>query len=223
MATQMYFFYLVVNRAGVCTSNSSKIDINCTSRHWALTLCPEVSLVSSRHTRAGGHARAQSALLSSPPARALEGRAGRKRRRREGRWGLLSLPRAHAGPPRAWAMEGGARTMGSHRAAQLGGASRCYFPGRGAKRSCFSRSVRAGHLNFPREALRLQDSILPHLSRLSTPRGPATYPEGRFPLSDPNLDSVETLGKDLHHLVTPTGSRCKNHEAHRKPCLGSEA
>lgn len=129
----MYFFYLVVNRAGVCTSNSSKIDINCTSRHWALTLCPEVSLVSSRHTRAGGHAGAQSALLSSPPARALEGRAGRKRRRREGRWGLLSLPRAHAGPPRAWAMEGGARTMGSHRAAQLGGASRCYFPGRGGQ------------------------------------------------------------------------------------------
>lgn len=29
LATQMYFFYLVVNRAGVCTSNKSKTDINC--------------------------------------------------------------------------------------------------------------------------------------------------------------------------------------------------
>lgn len=152
----MYFFYLVVNRAGVCISNNSKIDINCSSRHWALTLCPEVPLVSSRHTRAGGHAReAGCALLSSLPARALEGRAARKRRRKEGRWGLLSLLRAHAGPPRAWAMEGGARTMGSHRAAQLGGASRCLTsPGGGAKRSCCSPSVRAGHLNFAREALR---------------------------------------------------------------------
>lgn len=29
LATQMYFFYLVVNRAVVCTSNNSKTDINC--------------------------------------------------------------------------------------------------------------------------------------------------------------------------------------------------
>lgn len=29
LATQMYFFYLVVNRTSVCTSNNSKTDINC--------------------------------------------------------------------------------------------------------------------------------------------------------------------------------------------------
>lgn len=29
LATQMYFFYLIVNRAGVCTSNNGKTDINC--------------------------------------------------------------------------------------------------------------------------------------------------------------------------------------------------
>lgn len=85
--------------------------------------------------------------------------------------------------------------MGSHRAAQLWRSLALLdFPGRGAKRSCFSPSVRAGYLtslerpcgaaDFAGHGLaRLQDSILPHLSRFSTPRGPATYPEGRFPLA----------------------------------------
>lgn len=223
MATQMYFFYLVVNRAGVCTSNSSKIDINCTSRHWALTLCPEVSLVSSRHTRAGGHARAQSALLSSPPARALEGRAGRKRRRREGRWGLLSLPRAHAGPPRAWAMEGGSQNNGVPQGCAAWRGLALLLPRAGGQAFLLQplRARRAPELpSRGPEPPRLH--FAPPLAVVHAP-APATYPEGRFPLSDPNLDSVETLGKDLHHLVTPTGSGCKNHESHRNPCLGSEA
>lgn len=39
LATQMYFFYLVVNRASVCTSNNSKTDIDGPHpRHWVLIL-----------------------------------------------------------------------------------------------------------------------------------------------------------------------------------------
>lgn len=69
--------------------------------------------------------------------------------------------------------------------------------------------------------VRLEDSISLLLLRLSTSRGPATCPEGRFP-SDPNVHSAEPLGKHLFYWVTPTGSESKNHEPHRNPRLGSK-
>lgn len=102
----MYFFYLVVNTVGVCTSNNSKTDINCPPlRHWGLILSRDVPLAGSGYPEPKATSReTQSALLSSLQEPALEGRAGRKRRRREGQWDLLSFLGAHAAPARVRAM-----------------------------------------------------------------------------------------------------------------------
>lgn len=107
----------------------------------------------------------------------------------------------------------------------FGEASRCWASQAGATRPC----VCAGHLNVPRGALRgadltarLRDSILPHLSRFSTPRGPVTHPEGLSPqLSKTRL--CKAARKRCLHWVAKMESGCKNPGLHRNPLLGSGA
>lgn len=194
LATQMYFFYLVVNRASVCTSNNSKTDINC-PRRWALILSQDVPLASCGHARARGHAReAHNALLPSCPARAGGHRSGKVEEARRS-VGFAFWSAVPAGPPTAWVLGVGVITMGPKGPRSSREASGGWAAWARATCSWFRPFVRTGRLNVPGEAgraagfarrglVRLEEdsTILLHLLRLSTPRGQVTYPGGWFPL-----------------------------------------
>lgn len=98
-------------------------------------------------------------------------------------------------------MEVGVRIMGAQRAARLWRgltSPSCLGPGQELRLPPLC-ALRAPGL--PSGVCGAADSAWPHLSRLSTPRGPVTYSGGRFPLAI----QTQPLGEDLSYWVTPKG------------------
>lgn len=97
-------------------------------------------------------------------------------------------------------MEAGVRIVGAQRAARLRrGLASLSGSGPGQELRLPPLCAR-GAPELPSGLCGAADAAWPHLSRLSTPRGPVTYSGGRFPLAI----QTQRVG-DFSYWVTPKG------------------